>query len=186
MTQIMMKKAMYYGYNEKMKNKILTALAVFLFLGLYIDLKMQDKGRSYCTAQGYQQRNYLVQFIIPFVPQRHMLIFGVGNKHYDHSRYIRKIWLGEKVEGSEDLDGRYTVRAVEPNILLKEVISNYGCTYQYQAWKDGTERSYYGGASYRHFIDLRPFSRIREDGEINITIDDDIMTQEIFDDRYNN
>jgi hypothetical protein len=164
------------------KHKLWIYIIIFLIAGLYIDIKMQDKGYGRCTTSGYRQRALNIQFIIPFHPQRHVLALGVGNKHYEHDKRITRYWEG--VRGEEISEDRYEVLPVEPNVLLEEEVYESGCTYSYQQWKAGERRSFYGSPPWTHNIDLRPFSRIREEGQVNVTTNDRVMTKERYEEWY--
>jgi hypothetical protein len=84
-----------------MKTKILFII-IFLFAGLYIDLRMMGNDESICAGP-YSQRAFIVQTIIPFRPARETFYFGIGNRHYDHqaefTHYIDEEtgeWLGTR------------------------------------------------------------------------------------------
>jgi len=150
---------------KKRKSKILKIALVFLILGLYVDVRMMRKGDGICVGTA-KQRTFNIQVIVPFRPQREIFYFGVGNRHYNHNRYTTYYIDKERVddEGS-------------PIVLGKKTIEN-GCSVRYE----GEDRSWFG--RHAHYINLRPFNRIREDGIVDWHFDERYMTQEDYKEWY--
>jgi len=153
-----------------MKSKILRTLLVLLIAGLYIDVKMMPKGDGICVSTA-RQRTFNVQVIVPFRPQRETFYFGIGNRHYDHLRRITYYIDSERVDN------------VGLPIVLGVKIHDSGCSVRL---KDRIERGGYGFfGKHANYINLRPFSRVQEDGVIDWEIEENYMTKENYDEWYN-
>lgn len=72
-------------------------LVLFLLAGLYIDIDTDfDWPNQWNQCNGnFLQRTILVQTIVPFRPERENFYLGIGNKHFDHTKYIT-LWCDSK------------------------------------------------------------------------------------------
>ncbi|MCG3203986.1 MAG: hypothetical protein KCHDKBKB_00663 [Elusimicrobia bacterium] len=73
-------------------NKLFLAVLTFLILGIYIDVKWPsfEANRNYQTfCNGdYRQATLNISTIVPFRVQRETFFLGIGNKHFDQTKYL--------------------------------------------------------------------------------------------------
>lgn len=152
-----------------MKNKILVII-LFLIVGLYIDIRMMPKDDGICVGTA-KQRTLNIQVIVPFRPERETFYLGIGNRHYDHRRTTTYYIDNERVDN------------VGLPIVLGVKTSEYGCSVRYKNLQERGGYSFFG--KHAHYINLRPFSKIHEDGIVDWDTEENYMTKEHYDEWYN-
>jgi len=82
-----------------MKN-LFKIMVIFLFLGLYIDVGTDEKWRDSLTVcnGNYLQRTFVIQTVVPFLPERETLYVGIGNKHLDRELTLYPPYCDEKTK----------------------------------------------------------------------------------------
>lgn len=81
-------------------NKYLLALFIFLFAGLYIDVRTDSQFKDSLTIcnGSYLQRTFIVQTIIPFRSKRETFYFGIGNLHFNRRTSLGRAWCNSSTK----------------------------------------------------------------------------------------
>lgn len=131
---------------KNIKNKILLAIIFFLFMGMYVDIRMMRKDESICVKE-YRQRALIIQTVVPFRPKRETFYLGVGNRHYDHFLTV--------IAFLDESNGEY----------LGLSKSESGCAIRYQELIKNGGHSFFH--SHYHYINLN-LTPVREAGVVKI------------------